>query len=44
MGEFCESSLTNSMNELKINLNYVAMVISVGHNSLKTFFSPSFPK
>lgn len=44
MGEFCGSSLTNSMNELKVNLKYVVTVTAVGHSSLKTFFSPSFPK
>lgn len=36
MGEFCGPSLMNSMNELEVNLKYV--VISVGHNLLKTFF------
>lgn len=41
MREFCGSSLLSSTNGLEVNLKYVA--ISVGHNSLKTFFS-HFPQ
>lgn len=41
MGELCDLNLLSSVNGLEVNLKYV--VLSVGHNSLKTFLS-QFPQ